>query len=142
MSKKPATTRESQKLTVAERRAFIWASPRIHSKGAPGPYYLCSRTPTEAEPICDADIAVEKHGVKAAFDYLYGHANITRATCGYWAVGHRANNTRKILTTSTRPPTTPKCSARSVSPRQPAPTCTERRAPSARAGAGLLGKVS
>jgi hypothetical protein len=97
MSKKPATTRESQKLKVAERRAFIWASPRIHSKGAPGPYYLCSCTPTEAEPIWDADIAVEKHGVKAAFDYLYGHANITRAKYGYWAVGHRANNTRKIF---------------------------------------------
>ena len=88
MSKKPATTPDSQKLTVAERR--------IHSKDVRGPYYLCSRTPTEAEPIRDADI-VEKHGVKAAFDYLYGHANITRAMYGYWAVGHRANNTRKIF---------------------------------------------
>ena len=97
MSKKPATTPESQKLTVAERRVFIWASPRIHSKDVRGPYNLYSRTPTEAEPIRDADITVKKHGVKAAFDYLYGHANITREMYGYWAVGHRANNTRKIF---------------------------------------------
>jgi hypothetical protein len=97
MSKNITATPESQKLTVAERRAFIWASPRIHSKGVRGPYYLCSRTQTEAEPIRDADITVEKRGVKAAFDYLYGHANITRAMYGYWAVGHQANNTRKIF---------------------------------------------
>jgi hypothetical protein len=42
-SKKPAAAPPaSQKLTVAERRAFIWANPRTRLKGAPGPYDLCA----------------------------------------------------------------------------------------------------
>lgn len=41
VSKKPAAApAASQKLTVAERRAFIWANPRTRLKGAPGPYDL------------------------------------------------------------------------------------------------------
>jgi hypothetical protein len=98
MSKQPiAPAPAPRKLSVAERRAFIWASPRIHSKSCPGPYYLSSRSPTDAEPLSDADTGVERSGVKDAFDYLYGHANIERAKYGYWAVGHRANKTRKIF---------------------------------------------
>jgi hypothetical protein len=87
----------SQKLTVAERRAFIWANPRTHSKGAPGPYYLCARTPTEAEPMTDEDITLEKFGVKEAFDYLHRHANIERTAHGNWAVGQRADDPRMVL---------------------------------------------
>ncbi|MGO8855588.1 MAG: hypothetical protein ACLQO1_07735 [Steroidobacteraceae bacterium] len=98
MKKKPTTTLlASQRLTVAERRAFIWANPRIHSKGAPGPYYICTRTPTKAEPMTDEDMTVEKFGVKEAFDYLYRHANIERTAHGYWAVGQRADDTRMVL---------------------------------------------
>ena len=100
--KKPAAAKSppsSPKLAVAERRAFIWANPRAQSKGEPGPYYLCSRTPTEEEPMTDEDIALEKYGVKAAFDYLYGHANIERTPHGFWAVGHSAEDTRLILET-------------------------------------------
>jgi hypothetical protein len=98
MSKQPITPAPAQrKLSVAECRAFIWASPRIHSKACYGPYYLSSRSPTEAEPLTEDDIIVERNGVKDAFDYLYGHANIERAKYGYWAVGHRANNTRKAF---------------------------------------------
>jgi hypothetical protein len=92
---KPPTP--SKGLTVSERRAFIWASPRIHSKSVPGPYNLCSRCPTEEEPLTDADMTIERSGVKAAFDYLYGHANIERTEHGFWAVGHLADDTRLVF---------------------------------------------
>jgi hypothetical protein len=97
-SNKPTTTPASKPLTIAERRAWIWASGRVHSRPIPGAlYYLFPRVPTEDDPLTDDDATIEKYGVRATFDYIYGHANIERTPHGFWAVGHSADDTRLVF---------------------------------------------
>lgn len=47
--------------------------------------------------MTDEDIALEKFGVKEAFDYLCRHADIERTAHGNWAVGQRADGTRMVF---------------------------------------------
>jgi hypothetical protein len=96
---KPTTTPASKPLTIAERRAWIWASGRVHSRFRAACYYLFPRALTEDEddPLTDEDADIEKYGVRETFDYLYRHANIERTPHGFWAVGHSADDTRLVF---------------------------------------------
>jgi hypothetical protein len=94
---KPPPAAPSKALSLPERRAFIWASPRMAALFPGAHYYLFDFTPTLEQDLTDVPANIERHGVTAAFDYLYGHAGIKRAKYGYWAVGHRANKTLKIF---------------------------------------------
>jgi hypothetical protein len=95
--KKPPPTPTSIALTLAERRAWIWASERFYSAHPGAVYWLCSRVLTEDNPLTSEDDIIQKRGVKATFDYLHGHANIERAPHGTWAVGHSAYDTRLVF---------------------------------------------
>jgi hypothetical protein len=99
MSKKPKspTAAPSKAIGLPELRAFIWASPRMAALCPGAHYYLFNFTPTPEKDLTEVPANIERHGATAAFDYLYGHANIERAKYGYWAVGHRANKTLKIF---------------------------------------------
>ncbi len=94
---KPTIT-ASKPLTIAERRAWIWASERVHSRVPGAIYYVFPHVfPTEDDSLTDEGAIIEKYGVTATFDYLYVHANIVRTPHGFWSVGHSAEGTRLVF---------------------------------------------
>jgi hypothetical protein len=92
---KPPTPRKG--LTVSERRAFIWASPRMSSLFNGAEYFIYDFTPAPHQDLKDVPVNIICNGVTAAFDQLYRHANIERTAHGFWALGHQAEGTRLIF---------------------------------------------
>jgi hypothetical protein len=86
-AKRPTTrlNRTSRLLTTSERRAFIWESPRLREQQGAF-YYILVNVPRDAMED-ELTRAVERHGVKAAFEQLYGHTHIERTSHGFWVVG-------------------------------------------------------
>jgi hypothetical protein len=92
---KPPTP--SKGLTVSERRAFIWASPRMSALCNGAEYFIYDFTPAPDQSLKDVPANIICNGVTAAFDHLYRHANIERTAHGFWALGHQAEGTRLIF---------------------------------------------
>jgi hypothetical protein len=88
-AKNPTNTRlnkTSRLLTTAERRAFICESPRLcRRQGAL--YYVFVNAPEEDFMAGETMHTVERYGVKAAFQQLFGHTHIERTLHGFWVVG-------------------------------------------------------
>ena len=89
---KTTLNKTSSLLTISERRAFIWESPRMCQQHR-AMCYIFVNVPREDATEDELPPTVERHGVKAAFEYLYGHTQIERTRHGFWVVGSPDDDT-------------------------------------------------
>jgi hypothetical protein len=97
--KRPTNTRlnkASRVLTTSERRAFIYQSPRLRTQYGLF-YYILVNEPWVDAMENELTRAVEREGLKAAFEQLFGHTHVERTRHGFWVVGSPDDGTRMIF---------------------------------------------